>query len=173
MPIWLDGEQHRALTAAMDVVIPADAVSPGAGQSGAADYVDGLLGAFTSDPPRIWAGGPFSGRHGGDVGFEHFLELGPWEALAWRTRIEEWQSVYATGLAALGHGFADADAAEQAERLAATDDGFREVLFTHACESLYGDPVYGGNRDRAAWAAIDFRGDSQPAGYTDTEVTNP
>lgn len=170
---WLDAQQHRAVAAAMDLVIPSDGVSPGAGQAGGADYVDALLGAFAADPPRVWAGGPFSGRHGGRADFEHLLELGPWEALAWRTRIEAWQAVYTTGLTALGDDFADADGAARAERLSNTDDEFRDLLFTHACESLYGDPVYGGNRDRAAWAAIDFRGDSQPAGYTDDEVTHP
>ncbi len=40
----------------------------------------------------------------------------------------------------------------------------------HACESLYGDPVYGGNRDGAGWAAIGFAGDVQPVGWTDAEV---
>ena len=52
----------------------------------------------------------------------------------------------------------------------------RRVLMTarhHACESLYGDPVYGGNRDARGWAAIGFDGDVQPRGWTDDEVTNP
>lgn len=173
MADWLDPARHRVLSAALDDVIPGDGVSPGAGEAGGADYVDGLLGAFTQDPPRIWAGGPFSGRHGGDANFEDFLVPGPWESLAWRTRIASWQHVYAAGLSALGDDFADRSDVERAARLAATDDEFRDLLFEHACESLYGDPVYRGNRDRAAWTAIDFRGDSQPAGYTDAEVTHP
>ena len=36
---------------------------------------------------------------------------------------------------------------------------------------MYGDPVYGGNRDLAGWQAIGFAGDVQPRGYTDDEVT--
>jgi gluconate 2-dehydrogenase gamma chain len=164
---------HRTLTALLELMIPSDAAGPGAGRAGGADYVLGVLGAFDADPPRIWAGGPFSGRHGGEAGFERFLELGPWEAHAWRTRIEAWQEVYDRGLGALGDDFADLDPEAQAARLAATDEEFRDLVFEHACESLYGDPVYGGNRDGAAWAAIDFRGDSQPAGWTDAEVTAP
>ena len=53
------------------------------------------------------------------------------------------------------------------------EDDFRDLLYTHACESLYGDPVYGGNRGSAGWQAIGFDGDVQPRGWTDTEVQTP
>ena len=168
-----DDARRRALAAALDLVIPPEGVTPGAGGAGGADYVEGLLRAFDVDPPRIWAGGPFSGRHGGEASFDRFLELGPWEALAWRARIDGWRAVYDDGLDALGDDFDRLAAEDRLARLAGTSDEFRELLFTHACESLYGDPVYGGNHDGAAWRAIDFRGDSQPAGYTDDEVTSP
>jgi gluconate 2-dehydrogenase gamma chain len=168
-----DDARRRVLAAALDAVIPGDGVSPGAGEAGGAAYVEGLLRAFDVDPPRIWAGGPFSGRHGGAASFDEFLELGPWELHAWRHRVGEWAVLYDDGLAALGDDFAELDDAGRATRLDDTSDAFRELLFIHACESLYGDPVYGGNRAGAAWQAIEFRGDSQPAGYTDEEVTNP
>jgi hypothetical protein len=61
------------------MIIP-DAIRP--------KYVDNLLGAFSFDPPLIFAGGPFSGRFGGDASFGRFLELSPNQELAWRTRIE-------------------------------------------------------------------------------------
>jgi hypothetical protein len=150
-----------------------------------ADYVDGLLGAFLADPPRIWAGGPFSGRHGGEAGFEQFLELGAVEELAWRLRIEGsqgrperefngpvvgLQERYADGLGGLGDDFAEVDGDEQDRRLAA-DPGFRHLLYEHACEGTYGDPVYGGNRDQVGWRSIGYAGDVQPRGWTDVEVT--
>ncbi len=146
--------------------------------------MDGLLGAFLVDPPRIWAGGPFSGRHGGEAGFERFLELGAVEELAWRTRIEGsrgrperefngpvvgLQERYAAGLAALGDDFAAVDGDEQDRRLA-TDPTFRRLLYEHACEGTYGDPVYGGNRGAAGWTSIAYVGDVQPRGWTDDEV---
>jgi len=121
-----------------------------------ADYVDGLLGAFLVDPPRIWAGGPFSGRHGGDAGFERFLALGAVEELAWRIRIEGsqgrperefngpvtgLQQQYAEGLTRLGNDFPDVDADAQDARLSA-DPAFARLLYEHACEGMYGDPVY-------------------------------
>ncbi len=189
MTIWLTDDEHRALNAVFDSLIPRNGASPGAGEAGAADYVDLLLGAFSFDPPRIWAGGPFSGRHGGDAGFDGWLELGAVEELAWRMRIEGsqglperefngavvgWQQLYRDGLAALGNDFAEIDGTEQRRRIAGRLDAeVREVMFAHACESLYGDPVYGGNREGSAWAAIGFAGDVQPRGWTDDEVTNP
>jgi hypothetical protein len=38
---------------------------------------------------------------------------------------------------------------------------------------MYGDPVYGGNRDAIGWQAIEFPGDVVPRGWTDAEVTWP
>ncbi len=48
---------------------------------------------------------------------------------------------------------------------------FKRLLYEHACEGMYGDPVYGGNRDYAGWDAIGWIGDIQPRGYTDEEVS--
>ena len=183
---WLSDAEHTIVLAVFDRLVPADGVSPGAGTSGGADYVDGLLAAFEFDPPRIWAGGPFSGRHGGEARFDEWLELGAAEELGWRMRIEGsqglperefngpvvgWQQHYRDAIAALGGDFAHVEPDEQDTRLASTlSDEQRELMFTHACESLYGDPVYGGNHDGVGWAAIGFAGDVQPRGWTDVEV---
>jgi hypothetical protein len=183
--MWLTPDQHAVVVAACDRVVPAS------GAAGVADYIDGLLGAFTVDPPRIWAGGPFSGRHGGlaptQTGFAAFLPLGPAEELAWRTRIEGskgrperefngpvrgLQEEYTEGLAALGADFAAVTAEEQNERLDRVPD-FKALLYRHACEGMYADPAYGGNRDGAGWKTIGFAGDTQPRGWTDVEVRGP
>jgi hypothetical protein len=184
-PPYLTPEQHEAVAAACDRLIPPAAGHPGGRALGCADYVDALLGAFTVDPPRVWAGGPFSGRAGGEARFGAFLPLSRVEELAWRTRIEGsrgiperefngpvtgWQERYRDGLAALGADFATLTPAEQDARLDAVPD-FKDLLYRHACEGAYADPEYGGNRGRAGWRAIRFPGDVQPGGYTDEEVT--
>jgi len=184
MPVWLTEAEHATLAAACARMIPSGESWPGATEAGVADYIDTLLGAFTFEPPRIWAGGPFSGRAGGDAGFATFLPLTRVEELAWRTRIEGsqgrperefngpvrgWQDEYRDGLTALGVDYATVDGAEQDGRLAAIPD-FRALLYQHACEGAYGAPEYGGNRDLAGWRAIGFPGDVQPRGYTDAEV---
>jgi hypothetical protein len=183
--VYLSARDARVLEAAVDRLIPAFGTHPGAAALGAVDYIDGLLGAFLVDPPHIFAGGPFSGRHGGDASFAHFIPLRPLEELAWRTRIEGsqdrperefngpvvgWQQRYREGIDALGDDFDRVDGEEQDRRLAAAPE-FRSLLYGHANEGCYGAPEYGGNRDGLGWAAIAFPGDSQPRGYTDQEVS--
>ena len=67
---FFTAEEYAVVAAALRPAHPADGRAPGGGALGCADYIDGLLDAFAFDPPRIWAGGPFSGRAGGDAGFE-------------------------------------------------------------------------------------------------------
>lgn len=187
MPVFFTPAEYRAVEAACDRLIPAIDGHPGASALGVADYIDTLLGAFSFDPPRIWAGGPFSGRAGGAAGFRAFIPLSRLEELAWRTRIEGsrgiperefngpvvgWQERYRTGLAALGADFVACAPEEQDRRLAA-DPEFTALLYRHACEGAYAAPEYGGNRDGAGWRAIQFPGDVQPRGYTDDEVRLP
>jgi hypothetical protein len=185
VPTWLTSEEYAVVEVAAERLIPAENGHPGARALGVADYIDGLLGAFAVEPPRIWAGGPFSGRAGGEASFDHWLRLSPLEALAWRTRIEGsrglrerefngpvpgWQEQYRDGLAALGADFAALSPVEQDARLDGVPE-FKELLYRHACEGAYGAPEYGGNRETAGWQAIEFPGDVQPRGYTDEEVS--
>ena len=186
VPAFFSDDEYRIVEAACARLIPTDD-DPGALEAGVVDYIDGYLGAFTFDPPRIWAGGPFSGRHGGAAGFDQFLPVSPLDELAWRTRIEgslgrperEWngpvvglQERYREGLVALGADFADLGPDEQTERLKA-NPRFTALMYDHACEGMYGAPEYGGNRDLVGWRYIDFEGDVQPRGYTDAEVSGP
>ncbi len=191
MPVWLTEREHRTVAAACSRMIPPGPGgpdrSPGAGEVGVADYVDTLLGAFTFDPPRIWAGGPTSGRHGGTDGFARFHRLTALDELAWRTRIEGSQGIperefngpvvglqqrYREGLALLGEDFCGLAPPQQDQRLRANKD-FAAMLYEHVCEGMYGAPEYGGNRDGAGWRAIGFDGDVQPRGWTDAEVSQP
>lgn len=182
---FLTADEYRILTLACDRLIPPLDAHPGGAALGVADYIDTLLGAFAFDPPRIWGGGPYSGRAGGDASFDQFMALSRVEELAWRTRIEGsrgiaerefngpvegWQAQYRAGLAALGRDFADLDGDAQDARLDA-DPAFKALVYRHACEGAYGAPEYGANRDTAGWRAIQFGGDVQPRGYTDQEVS--
>ena len=161
--------------------------TPGAEEAGVADYIDGFLGAFTFDPPRIWAGGPDVGRKGGVAGFATFHRLSPLDELAWRMRLEGsqgrperefngpvvgLQERYREGLAALGADFAEVEGHEQRRRLRA-DEAFCDLLWEHCCEGMYGAPEYGGNRNTVGWDYIDYEGDVQPRGYSDAEVSQP
>jgi hypothetical protein len=183
---FFDEKQYAIVQAACARLIPTDQ-DPGATEGGVVDYIDGLLGAFASDPPLIWAGGSFSGRFGGDPRFAAFHRLNSRDELAWRTRIEGslgipererlgpvvgLQEKYRAGIEALGDDFVEASPEEQDTRLRA-NEGFLEVLHDHTCEGMYGAPEYLGNRDMVGWKYIDFDGDVQPRGYTDEEVSQP
>jgi Gluconate 2-dehydrogenase subunit 3 len=184
--VFFDAASYAVVEAACDRLVPAMGAHPGARALGVADYIDGLLGAFSFDPPRIWAGGPFSGRFGGQASFGRFTPLSQVEELAWRTRIEGsrgiperefngpvvgWQDQYRRGIAALGAEFPTLPPEEQDDRLDAAPE-FKELLYRHACEGAYAAPEYGGNRDGAGWRAVQFPGDVQPRGYTDEEVSS-
>jgi hypothetical protein len=185
LAVWLTEDEHAVVAAAVDRLIPPLDAHPGARALGVADYIDMMLGAFSFDPPRIWAGGPYSGRNGGDASFDDFLPLTRLEELAWRTRIEGsigiaereingpvvgWQEQYRGGIAALGADFATASGEEQDLRLDAAPE-FKALVYEHACQGAYAAPEYGGNRAGLGWAAIEFPGDVQPRGYTDQEVS--
>ena len=187
MPVWLSDHEYATLRAACAQMMPSDQGGPGAEEAGVADYIDGFLGAFTFDPPRIWAGGPFSGRHGGEASFSRFHPLSRLDELAWRMRIEGSQGIperefngpvvglqqrYREGLAGLGEDFVEVDGKEQRRRLRA-DERFCALLWDHCCEGMYGAPEYGGNRNGVGWAYIDYEGDVQPRGYSDAEVSQP
>ena len=187
MPIWLTESEYGTLRAACDCLLPPRGEMPGGGVGGATDYIDTLLGAFSFDPPRIWAGGPTSGRAGGEACFGNFHPLSRLDELAWRTRIEGSQGLperefngpvvgfqqrYREGLARLGEDFAGLPASEQTARLK-SDPEFVALMFGHACEGMYGAPEYGGNHDTVGWRSIGFAGDVQPRGWTDEEVSAP
>lgn len=184
MPIWLTEPEYATLRAACSQMLPSDQGVAGAEEAGVADYIDGYLGAFSFDPPRIWAGGPTSGRMGGDARFGTFHRLSKLDELAWRMRIEGSQGLperefngpvvglqerYRAGLAALGDDFCDVDGKEQRRRLRESGE-FCDLLWEHCVEGMYGPPEYGGNRDGVGWAAIGRDGDVQPRGYSDEEV---
>jgi gluconate 2-dehydrogenase gamma chain len=162
MPRYLSAPDYETVQAAVARLIPADD-GPGAVEAGVVEYIDGLLGAFLVDPPRIWAVHPRG---------DEFHPLSALEERAWRHRVGELQDRYRDGLAALGAEFVSLDGDAQDERLRANAE-FTALLYDHTCEGMYAAPAYGGNRDLAGWDAIDFRGDVQPIGYTDDEVALP
>src|SRR6201996_6357192 len=132
MPVWLSDPEYETLRAACAQMLPSGEGTPGAEEAGVADYIDGFLGAFSFDPPRIWAGGPTSGRKGGAAGFATFQRLSALDELAWRMRIEGsqgrperefngpvvgLQERYREGLTALGADFTEGDGRGQRNSL--------------------------------------------------------
>ncbi len=189
----------RAVTARL-VPGPPDGPGPGALEVHAAEAIDLLLGAFRLDPPLIHAGGPFSGRAGGERDdFAHFVRLDDAAELGWRMRLEGsrgrperefagpvlgLQDIYRSGLARLdqlasvraGVVFASAPSSVQDALLGAREPTVRrlvEVALTNTLESVCGPPEYGGNHDLVGWRSLHWPGDRQPDGFTRAQVTEP
>lgn len=192
----LSAARFATLAAAMDALVPGSEASPGATIANAAWYLDQLLGAFSIDPPRIFAGGPYSGRHGGVDGFHQLQPLTRVEQLRWRTYLEgsrgiperEWNGpvegllaryereldvLDATARERTGSGMSRLDLRTRTQILGAYDPAVVQLVYEHAVEGTYGDPVYGGNAAFAGWRAIDFEGDRQPIGYTARQMAHP
>lgn len=159
---------------------PAEAGHPGAREADVTGYIDTMLGALADlggpEPPRIFAGGPWSNRNttGPDL-MSRFAALDPVARIAWRRRLAGWREQYIRGIATLdrlaGGDFTRAAPAEQDKILAGqAATAFTSLLFEHTIEGLYAVPEYGGNRGLAGWKDIGFPGDTQPRGYTAAEV---
>lgn len=158
---------------------PAEAGHPGAREAGVVRYVDTLLSAFDEDPPRVFAGGPWSDRHstGPDL-LAQFVPLDEPQLLAWRSRVADLRTRVAQAVtdldsAAAADGFADfasAPTVEQDRVLASLAD-VRDLLFTLTIEGMYGLPEYGGNAGLVGWQGIRWPGDVQPVGFTAAEVS--
>ncbi len=158
---------------------PDEAGHPGAREAGVVHYVDLLLSAFDDDPPGIFAGGPWSDRHGGaDNRMAAFVELTSWEEQAWRRRVGRLRDEYRRGVAALDEAAGGDFTLVGPERMDAIlaapgQRSFRRLLFTHAIEGTYAVPEYGGNRGLTGWVEIGYAGDVTPEGWAPEEVSEP
>lgn len=199
-PVFLTPSEFETLRALVDRFIPGkpEDSDDGALAAGCAEAIDALLGAFKVDPPRIYAGSPFSDRAGSDVNhFERFQRLDRYERTAWRLRIlgsrgrrelefngpvKGWQEIYREGLAALDAAaapgsFASLPGPARDLILRNSDDGavaeLLDVAWPHTYELMYGAPEYGGNQALIGWNYTNYDGDVQPRGWTRAEVEQP
>ena len=150
--------------------------SPGATEAGVVYYIDHMLAAFRFKVPKIFAGGPWSDRHGGGYNWmEDFVPLAPRQRWAWKRRIADLQKSYRKAVkqldAAAGGDFSKASASTQDQVLTKLAE-VRQLIFSNAIEGMYSVPEYGGNRGTVGWKSVSWPGDSQRRGYTAHEVEN-
>lgn len=148
--------------------------SPGATEAGVVYYIDHMLAAFSFKVPKIFAGGPWSDRHGGRVNYmKDFVPLAPRQRNAWKKRIPQLQAAYRKAIkqldAAAGGDFAKASTSTQ-DQVLTNLGSVRDLIFGHTIEGMYAVPEYGGNRNLNGWKGVYWPGDSQRRGYTANEV---
>jgi gluconate 2-dehydrogenase gamma chain len=158
---FLTSTEVDTLTAMIDRLIPADRLGPGGVEAGVVNFIDRELGGQFGVAARWYMQGPWpagSPSQGWQVG------LTPAE-------------IYRTGLLALdrwcvgrnGKRFTELSMGDQDVVLTLMETGkidldgfssavFFQILWQNTVEGYLGDPLYGGNRNMAAWKTINFPG---------------
>jgi gluconate 2-dehydrogenase gamma chain len=158
---FLSNAEVETITAMVDRLIPADATGPGGVESGVVVFIDRELGGQFGAASRWYMQGPW-------------LEGTPTQG--WQLGLVPAQ-VYRTGLLALdryclganGKRFNELAPADQDHVLTLLEGGkvdlggipsnvFFQLLWQNVVEGYLADPLYGGNRDMAAWRMINFPG---------------
>jgi len=164
--LTLTATEHAFIVAAVDTIIPADELSPSGSDCGVAAFIDRQLAGAYGMGARLYRQGPFP-KAKPELGYQ--LSLNPREFF--RAGIE---STNAWSRKTYGKDFdrlpeQDREAALKAmEAGKAEFDGSGSAMFFNALlqitmEGFFADPIYGGNRDMAAWKMVGYPG--LPATY--------
>jgi gluconate 2-dehydrogenase gamma chain len=161
-PMFFSPDEWAFLTAACDRLIPEDEHGPGAVALGVPQYIDRQMGTSWADGGNWYMHGPF---------LEAKPEFGYQSALTPKQQ-------YRLGIKAIdalcrqhfNSTFAGLQQAAQDDVLRRIEKGeltseelplkpfFAGFLLKNTMEGYFGDPMYGGNRDMAAWAMIRYPG---------------
>jgi gluconate 2-dehydrogenase gamma chain len=164
--LTLTPTEHAFVVAAADALIPADGLSPSGSQCGVAAFIDRQLAGAYGNGARLYRDGPF-GKAKPEFGYQ--LPLNPREFFrAGIAAANEWsRKTYGKDFDHLAP--ADRETALKAmEAGKAEFTGFSSHVFFNALleismEGFFADPMYGGNRDMAAWKMVGYPG--LPATY--------
>ncbi len=164
--LYLNETEHAFVVATVDTLIPADELSPSGSDCGCAVYIDRQLASAWGGGAKSYRSGPFiKGKP--EQGYQ--LPLTPAEFVS-------------TGIAAAndwsrktyGRDFDQLAPDKRAEALKTMQEGKAEFanfssraffarLLALTMEGFFGDPIYGGNRNKASWKMLGYPG--LPATY--------
>jgi gluconate 2-dehydrogenase gamma chain len=164
--LLLNETEHAFVVAAVDTIIPADELSPSGSDCGCAVYIDRQLASAWGGGAKMYRAGPYlKGKP--EQGYQ--LPLTPAEFItAGIAAANDWsRKTY-------GHDFDRLDPDKRIEALKAMEEGnaafgnlnsraFFARLLALTMEGFFGDPIYGGNRNKASWKMLGFPG--LPATY--------
>jgi gluconate 2-dehydrogenase gamma chain len=164
--LLLNETEHAFVVAAVDTIIPADELSPSGSACGCDTYIDRQLASAWGGGAKMYRAGPYT-KGKPEQGYQ--LPLTPAE-------------FFTAGIAAAnvwsrktyGHDFDRLDAGKRVEALKAMEEGKAEFenfssraffvrVLAMTMEGFFGDPIYGGNRNKASWKMLGFPG--LPATY--------
>jgi gluconate 2-dehydrogenase gamma chain len=159
--IFFRPDEARFVEAATERLIPADGNGPGARAAGVPNYIDRQLGGAWGAGERLYRSGPWQP---GTPQQGYQLPFTPAELFrnGLRGILEDVQTRYRTTFDMMPG--ADQDAYLQSLQTGKHSlngvpaNTFFESLLGLTVEGYFSDPVYGGNRDMAAWKMIGFPG---------------
>jgi gluconate 2-dehydrogenase gamma chain len=160
--VYLTGEESAFIEAACARLIPADPTGPGALEAGVPLFIDRQLAGDYGKGARWYMQGPF-GKSTGTQGYQSQYppagfyraaikaigdHLGQGGGQPFHKRAEAEQDTFLKDLQA---GKVDLGAA-------ADGKAWFTLLLQNVMEGYFSDPIYGGNRNLAAWKMIGFSG---------------
>ena len=164
--ITLTATEHAFFVAAADTIIPADELSPSGSECGVATFIDRQLAGAYGSGARLYRDGPFP-KGKPELGYQ--LALTPREFFrAGIAAANDWtRKSYGKDFDRLSEQDRQA-ALKTMEAGKAEFPGFTSTMFFNALlqitmEGFFADPLYGGNRNMAAWKMIGYPG--LPATY--------
>jgi gluconate 2-dehydrogenase gamma chain len=164
--LTLTETEQAFFVAAVDAFIPADELSPSGSQCGVVAFIDRQLAGAYGNGARLYRDGPFP-KGKPELGYQ--LPLNPREFFrAGIAAANEWsRKTYGKDFdrlaAADRDGALKAMEAGKAEFAGSSSRMFFDALLQIAMEGFFADPVYGGNREMAAWKMVGYPG--LPATY--------
>jgi gluconate 2-dehydrogenase gamma chain len=158
---FLNGDEAAFIEAAVDTLIPADEVGPGALELGVAVFIDRQLSSGYGRGDRMYLQGPFI-EGTPEQGYQ--LRMTPSELL--RNGILDVNAYvkakYKSTFDALPNDARIAVLTQLERRevqLATVPTGyFFNLLYDLTMQGYFADPLYGGNKGKAAWKMIGFPG---------------
>ena len=150
------------IEAAVDRLIPADEIGPGALELDVAYYIDGQLRNAYGNGERMYLEGPFQT---GTKTQGYQLPLRPSEV--YRIAIADINNYCSSNFQ--GKSFAELNTKAQEQVLAGLEKGeialatvpeevFFGLLLQNTIEGYFSDPVHGGNRNMGSWKMLGFPG---------------
>jgi gluconate 2-dehydrogenase gamma chain len=158
--LFFNPQEAVFIEAACARLIPLDELGPGAVEAGVPNYLDKQLAGAWGAGERLYRSGPWQA---GAPTQGYQLPFTPAELFRNALR------GIAADLKAQGRDFTSLSGEEQDAYLKALEAGgkdfngvpsevFFQILLSMTVEGYFSDPVYGGNKDMAAWKMIGFPG---------------
>ncbi len=160
--IFLTPPEAAFIEAAVDILIPADDLSPSGTDCGVATFIDRQLAGAWGKGDRLYMQGPW--RKGVPTqGYQSPLAPAEYYRAALAAATQHCMKTY-------GKEFDRLTVAQRTEVLQGMDqskitfsDGlsakeFFEIFLANVMEGFFADPIYSGNKDKVAWKMIGYPG---------------